>query len=88
MLFFVSSAHSLPQSEVFPETWGNTAQFPPYGLSTAPAAAVRHLRCQNARYDIQWYLRFWLSICRTSLAVSALRIMRYCPGNMIKGAAR
>ena len=22
---------------------------------------------------------FWLSICRTSLAVSALRIMRYCP---------
>ncbi len=26
---------------------GNTAQFPPYGLSTAPAAAARHLRCQN-----------------------------------------
>ena len=25
-----------------------------------------------------YYLRFWLSICRTSLAVSALRIMRYC----------
>ncbi len=24
------------------------------------------------------YLRFWLSSCRTSLAVSALRIMRYC----------
>jgi len=24
-------------------------------------------------------LRFWLGICRTSLAVSALRIMRYCP---------
>jgi len=23
---------------------GNTAQFPPYGLSTAPAAAARHLR--------------------------------------------
>ena len=23
-------------------------------------------------------LRFWLSSCRTSLAVSALRIMRYC----------
>ena len=22
---------------------GNTAQFPPYGLSTAPAAAARHL---------------------------------------------
>ena len=28
---------------------GNTAQFLPYGLSTAPAAAARHLRCQNAR---------------------------------------
>ena len=28
---------------------------------------------------IQYYLRFWLSICRTSLAVSVLRIMRYCP---------
>ena len=28
--------------------------------------------------SIQYYLRFWLSICRTSLAVSALRIMRYC----------
>ena len=29
--------------------------------------------------SIQYYLRFWLSSCRTSLAVSALRIMRYCP---------
>ena len=29
--------------------YGNTAQFPPCGLSTAPAAAARHLRCQNAR---------------------------------------
>ncbi|MCI6446826.1 MAG: hypothetical protein MR806_10885 [Subdoligranulum sp.] len=28
--------------------------------------------------SIQYYLRFWLSICCTSLAVSALRIMRYC----------
>ncbi|MCI6446396.1 MAG: hypothetical protein MR806_08680 [Subdoligranulum sp.] len=28
--------------------------------------------------SIPYYLRFWLSICRTSLAVSALRIMRYC----------
>ncbi|MCI6070213.1 MAG: hypothetical protein MR715_00290 [Subdoligranulum sp.] len=28
--------------------------------------------------SIQYYLRFWPSICRTSLAVSALRIMRYC----------
>jgi hypothetical protein len=29
--------------------YDNTAQFPPDGLSTAPAAAARHLRCQNAR---------------------------------------
>ena len=29
--------------------------------------------------SIQYYLRFWLGICRSSLAVSALRIMRYCP---------
>ena len=28
---------------------GNPAQFPPDGLSTAPASAARHLRCQNAR---------------------------------------
>ena len=28
---------------------GNTAQFPPDGLSTAPAAAAQQLRCQNAR---------------------------------------
>ena len=33
--------------------------------------------------SIQYYLRFWLSICRTSLAVSALRIMRYCPDKSI-----
>ena len=31
------------------EILGNTAQFPPCGLSTAPATAARHLRCQNAR---------------------------------------
>ncbi|MCI6444782.1 MAG: hypothetical protein MR806_00395, partial [Subdoligranulum sp.] len=29
--------------------------------------------------SIQYYLRFWLGICRTSLAVSALRIMLCCP---------
>ncbi len=29
--------------------------------------------------SIQYYLRFWLSICRTSLAVSELRMMRCCP---------
>ena len=58
---------------------GNTAQFPPDGLSTAPAAAARHLRCQNARQYTKYCLRFWLSTCRTSHAVSALRIMRHCP---------
>ena len=115
---------------------GNTAQFPPDGLSTAPAdlraksrrkasvalrsaslrLGVRHGICVAKMLDnvglryphrasgtkaprtlrplpllrfavsatggahlcsIQYYLRFWLSICRTSLAVSALRIMRY-----------
>jgi len=30
-------------SFVFRYTLGNTAQFPPCGLSTAPAAAARHL---------------------------------------------
>ncbi|MFQ9818020.1 MAG: hypothetical protein ACLRX3_07980 [Subdoligranulum sp.] len=38
--------------------------------------------------EIQYYLRFWLGICRTSLAVSALRIMRYClntPQLLLKG---
>ena len=62
-----------------PDFYGNTAQFPPYGLSTVSAAAARHLRCQNARQYTKYCLRFWLSICRTSLAISALRIMRYCP---------
>ena len=28
------------------------------------------------------YLRFWLSICRTSHIVSALRMMRYCLSNI------
>ena len=32
----------------------------------------------------KYYLRFWLSNCRTSLAVSALRIMRYCPNLLIE----
>ena len=32
--------------------------------------------------SIQYYLRFWLGICRTSLAVSALRIMRCCPNSI------
>ena len=32
--------------------------------------------------SIQYYLRFWLSSCRTSLVVSALRIMRYCPNSV------
>ena len=35
--------------------------------------------------SIQYYLRFWLSSCRTSLAVSALRIMRYCLRNWKSG---
>ena len=38
--------------------------------------------------SIQYYLRFWLGICRTSLAVSALRIMRYCLKMMHSTAPR
>ena len=38
--------------------------------------------------SIQYYLRFWLGICRTSLAVSALRIMRYCPISTIAAGFR
>ena len=95
---------------------GNTAQFPPDGLSTAPAAAAHRLRCKNAREcrvavpascfgdkspshsataapcfgslypppaaphlcSTKYYLRFLLSSRRTSLAVSALKIARYC----------
>ena len=34
--------------------------------------------------SIQYYLRFWLSSCRASLAVSALRIMRYCHKSKIR----
>ena len=119
---------------------GNTAQFPPDGLSTAPAdlraksrrkasvalrsaslrLGVRHGKCVAKMLDnvglryphrasgtkaprtlrplpllrfavsatggahlcsTKYYLRFWLSSCRTSLAVSALRIMRYCHKN-------
>ena len=92
------------------ETLGNTAQFPPCGLSTAPAAAARICvaKCSIMsgcgtrivlRFavsatggahlcSIQYYLRFWLSICRTSLAVSALRIMRYCPWFLIQTGKR
>ena len=116
---------------------GNTAQFPPNGLSTAPAdlraksrrkasvalrsaslrLGVRHGICVAKMLDnvglryphrasgtkaprtlrplpllrfavsatggahlcsTKYYLRFLLSSCRTSLAVLALRIMRYC----------
>ncbi|MGB4980549.1 MAG: hypothetical protein WBO79_01575, partial [Gemmiger qucibialis] len=38
--------------------------------------------------SIQYYLRFWLGICRTSLAVSALRIMRYCPNIRVTHSGR
>ena len=44
------------------------------GLAGIALAIVIGLVCAL----VQYYLRFWLSICRTSLAVSALRIMLYC----------
>ena len=34
--------------------------------------------------SIQYYLRFWLSSCRASLTVSALRIVRYCLRNFVQ----
>ena len=43
------TAWGYPCSRGKKKSKGNTAQFPPCGLSTAPAAAARHLRCQNAR---------------------------------------
>ncbi len=53
---WASSARRMPPRSPLPKrnkpcckSKGNTAQFPPYGLSTAPAAAARQLRCQNAR---------------------------------------
>ena len=54
---------------------------------TIPALRLKHRSgsCGTASalpkcsIRLQYYLRFWLGICRTSLAVSALRIMRYCP---------
>ena len=44
---------------------------------TAAASATGGAHLCSTKY----YLRFWLSSCRTSLAVSALRIMRYCHKN-------
>ena len=56
---------------------------------TIPALRLKHRSggCGTASalpkcsIRLQYYLRFWLGSCRTSLAVSALRIMRYCPKN-------
>ena len=53
---------------------------------TIPALRLKHRSgsCGTASalpkcsIRLQYYLRFWLGICRTSLAVSALRIVRYC----------
>ena len=46
-------------------------------ILTLPFQAV-HNAVKGTFCSIQYYLRFWLGICRTSLAVSVLRIMRYC----------
>ncbi len=53
----------------------------PLALRTAAPASVRCFRHwrRSTLPQVRDYLRFWLGICRTSLAVSALRIMRYCP---------
>ena len=46
VLFFVLVLFAAVTSSI---ALTESAQFPPYGLSTASAAAARHLRCQNAR---------------------------------------
>ena len=46
---FMPRAAHVVRGRIDRKIFGNTAQFPPYGLSTAPAAAAQHLRCQNAR---------------------------------------
>ena len=43
------------------------------------------LKCVGLGAYTKYYLRFWLSSCRASLAVSALRIVRYCPCNLPAG---
>ncbi len=57
------------------KTAGVRAKFGQLQQRFALRKTYRYFSCPHCRY----YLRFWLSICRTSLAVSALRIMRYCP---------
>ncbi len=59
------------------ENWGKRRGegTPPYGWGRVRCG---FLMCGTAGRGVD-YLRFWLSSCRTSLAVSALRIMRYCP---------
>ena len=54
------------------------AKSPSHSATAAPAS-VRCSATGGAHLcSIQYYLLLWLSSCRTSLAVSALRIMRYC----------
>ena len=54
-----------------------------YGFedTTLAQAALDALLKKDVYKRQQYYLRFWLSSCRTSLAVSALSIMRYCLKN-------
>ena len=58
----------LPVIKAIPHNSRLTAQ--------APLRRLRHGICVAKMLDKT--SSFWLSICRTSLAVSALRIMRYC----------
>ena len=51
---------------------------PSHSATAAPASVRCFRHWRRSPCSIQYYLRFWLSSCRTSLAVSALRIMRYC----------
>ncbi len=51
-------------------------------LQTPPQGKIFFVISKWEAYG-ERYLRFWLGICRTSLAVSALRIMRYCLNNFL-----
>ena len=60
----------------------------PRTLRAAPASVRCFRHWRRSPCSIQYYLRFWLGICRTSLAVSALRIMRYCPKNYLSNCIK
>ncbi len=72
------TASALPKCRVAVPASCFGGKSPSHSATAAPASVrcFRHWRAHLC--SIQYYLRFWLSSCRTSLAVSALRIVRCC----------